>query len=214
MVLTAVSFLALSAPAWGQSDIGNDPSSFGNGIPDLIELFRARPPMGECPVGATDDHGPLPEASHLLHLGVPRFYRDYRRRLQLSADQVKALKTTQEAALAAWSSQQEKIDNLELQVWVLTGRRGDLYVFPAFSRVQPSRYVQDVIREEGERLWPLLEAGAHVYVCGDAGAMAPAVAAAFESILRDQGGLSRAKAGARRKEMVEHGKYNEDVWAT
>ncbi len=121
MVLTAVSFLALSAPAWGQSDIGNDPSSFGNGIPDLIELFRARPPMGECPVGATDDHGPLPEASHLLHLGVPRFYRDYRRRLQLSADQVKALKTTQEAALAAWYSQQEKIDNLELQVWVLTG---------------------------------------------------------------------------------------------
>lgn len=44
-------------------------------------------------------------------------------------------------------------------------------------------YVQDRLREAGARAWRLLQGGAHFYVCGDAGAMAPAVQEALLDII-------------------------------
>ena len=113
--------ISIASPAFAQSDLGSGSGEFGNDIPNLLELFRARPPMGTCPVGATDDRGPLPEGSHLLHLGVPRFYTDYRRRLGLSDEQLEALRQDQKRALEAWAKHQATIEGLEVQVWVLTG---------------------------------------------------------------------------------------------
>lgn len=113
--------LTLVAPTYAQSELGTGPVDFGNDIPDLMELFRANPPMGTCPLGATDDRGPLPEASHLLHLGVPRFFTDYRRRLGLSDEQLETLRQSQRTALAKWTEHQSAIDAFEVRVWVLTG---------------------------------------------------------------------------------------------
>lgn len=45
-------------------------------------------------------------------------------------------------------------------------------------------YVQDRLRESGDLVWRLLEAGAHFYVCGDAAHMAGAVEEALLSIIK------------------------------
>ena len=45
-------------------------------------------------------------------------------------------------------------------------------------------YVQDRLRESGDLVWRLLEAGAHFYVCGDAAHMAGAVEDALLSIIQ------------------------------
>jgi sulfite reductase alpha subunit-like flavoprotein len=44
-------------------------------------------------------------------------------------------------------------------------------------------YVQDRLREAGARVWRLLQGGAHFYVCGDAGGMAPAVQEALLDVM-------------------------------
>jgi sulfite reductase alpha subunit-like flavoprotein len=44
-------------------------------------------------------------------------------------------------------------------------------------------YVQDRLRQSGEKVWQLLEAGAHFYVCGDAAHMATAVENALVDII-------------------------------
>ena len=44
-------------------------------------------------------------------------------------------------------------------------------------------YVQDRLREAGARVWRLLQGGAHFYVCGDAGGMAPAVQEALLDVI-------------------------------
>jgi len=46
-------------------------------------------------------------------------------------------------------------------------------------------YVQDRLRQASDRIWQLLEAGAHFYVCGDAGGMAPAVQAALLDVIAE-----------------------------
>lgn len=121
-VFTTILWMASASSGFAQSGLGTDAQSLGV-MPDLAELFRARPPMGDCPVGATDEQGILPAGSHLLHLGVPRFYRDYRRRLKLTGAQLEQLAKGQERALKVWATQQVSIDALEVRVWELTGAR-------------------------------------------------------------------------------------------
>lgn len=112
-------FAMYVAPAMAQSDLA-DPALYTAG-PDLLEAFRARPPMGDCPIGAADETDVLPEGSHLLHLGVPRFYRDYRRRLRLTAAQIEALSAAQDQALRQWEERQARIEELERTLWQVTG---------------------------------------------------------------------------------------------
>jgi sulfite reductase (NADPH) flavoprotein alpha-component len=62
----------------------------------------------------------------------------------------------------------------------------------AFSRdAQPKTYVQDRLRRQGTDVYAWLEDGAHLYVCGDAAAMAPDVHATLVDIVGEAGGLSR-----------------------
>ncbi|MER6608273.1 cytochrome P450 [Streptomyces sp. NPDC000927] len=86
---------------------------------------------------------------------------------------------------------------------------------PVFSRAPENgdRFVQHRIAREADRIWELLEAGAHVRVCGDGRAMAPAVREAFQRIHRDH-----AKDDARSAEdwlaaLMDENRYVEDVWA-
>ena len=56
-------------------------------------------------------------------------------------------------------------------------------LLPAASQGAAKVYVQDRLREAGARVWRLLQGGAHFYVCGDAGSMAPAVQDALLDVM-------------------------------
>lgn len=45
--------------------------------------------------------------------------------------------------------------------------------------------MQDRLRQSADKVWPLLEAGAHFYVCGDAAHMAAAVEEALLDIITE-----------------------------
>lgn len=83
----------------------------------------------------------------------------------------------------------------------------------AFSRDQRAKvYVQDRMREQGARLWSWLEAGAHVYVCGDASRMAKDVDATLREVVATHGRLSAADADAYVKALASARRYAKDVY--
>ena len=60
----------------------------------------------------------------------------------------------------------------------------------AFSRDQPEKiYVQTRMQEQAREFWAWVQAGAYVYVCGDAKRMAKDVHQMLIDIARDQGGM-------------------------
>jgi cytochrome P450 / NADPH-cytochrome P450 reductase len=89
-------------------------------------------------------------------------------------------------------------------------------LYPCFSRV-PDRarvYVQDEVLERKDEIWELLEAGAVVYVCGDATRMAPDVRRAFAAIHRAKTGRAEAQAEAWLDDLAARNRYLVDVWAS
>jgi cytochrome P450/NADPH-cytochrome P450 reductase len=85
----------------------------------------------------------------------------------------------------------------------------------AFSRVGAvKRYVQHRIAEHGDELWPLLEAGAIVYVCGDGSRMEPDVREAFRALHQRKTGSTPEAAGAWLDTLTATGRYVLDVWAS
>jgi cytochrome P450 / NADPH-cytochrome P450 reductase len=84
----------------------------------------------------------------------------------------------------------------------------------AFSRVegQPKTYVQNRIEAQREEIWPLLEGDATVYVCGDAGRMAPDVERAFVELFREEKGASEEEAEGWMAELKASSRYLLDVW--
>ncbi|MEM1375283.1 MAG: sulfite reductase flavoprotein subunit alpha [Pseudomonadota bacterium] len=83
----------------------------------------------------------------------------------------------------------------------------------AFSRDQEDKvYVQDLIRQEGAALWQAIEAGAHIYVCGDAKRMAPDVEAAFIEVIARHGEMSERYAADRLAQLRRQGRYAKDVY--
>jgi sulfite reductase (NADPH) flavoprotein alpha-component len=83
----------------------------------------------------------------------------------------------------------------------------------AFSRDQEARvYVQHRMHERSRELWAWLEAGAHVYVCGDARRMAKDVDDALRAILEREGSLSAGEARQRLADLGASGRYQRDVY--
>ena len=98
----------------------------------------------------------------------------------------------------------------DLERWAADGI-ADLHV--AFSRKEKTKtYVQDLIREKSEQVWPLLEAGAHIYVCGDGGRMEPDVRRALARIYSEEKDVSAEAADAWIDALTAEGRYNLDVW--
>jgi cytochrome P450 / NADPH-cytochrome P450 reductase len=62
-------------------------------------------------------------------------------------------------------------------------------------------------------VWGLLEAGAHVRVCGDGRAMAPAVRDALCALHRRYTGSSPEEAAQWLAALTAEDRYVEDVWA-
>ncbi|GIE83150.1 bifunctional reductase [Actinoplanes philippinensis] len=83
----------------------------------------------------------------------------------------------------------------------------------AFSRDQRSKiYVQDRMREKGAMLWAWLQAGACLYVCGDASRMARDVDRALHDIAVNHGRLTEEAATAYLKQLATDKRYVRDVY--
>ncbi|XP_071945366.1 NADPH--cytochrome P450 reductase-like [Antedon mediterranea] len=100
----------------------------------------------------------------------------------------------------------------ELKEYVNNGTLTDMFV--AFSRDQEKkRYVQDLLKEEADKVWKLIEKGAHIYVCGDARNMAPDVLKTIRGIITEKGELTSSAAEDYLKKMQSKGRYSCDVWS-
>ena len=86
----------------------------------------------------------------------------------------------------------------------------------SFSRVegQEKCYVQNEIYVRRDTVWQLLEAGAVIYVCGDASRMAPDVRRTFAAIYTEKTGCSVAEAEKWLNELTAQNRYRLDVWAS
>lgn len=109
--------------------------------------------------------------------------------------------------------EQDFIYEDELTRWA---DEGIVTLHVAFSRApdRPKAYVQDEILLQADEVWRLLEAGATVYVCGDASRMAPDVRRAFASVYRTRTGAGDAAAEAWLTQLAADGRYIADVWAS
>ncbi|MFT4116343.1 bifunctional cytochrome P450/NADPH--P450 reductase [Bradyrhizobium sp.] len=87
-------------------------------------------------------------------------------------------------------------------------------LFTAFSRADgPKTYVQHLLAAQKDKVWPLIEQGAIIFVCGDGGRMEPDVKAALVAIYRERSGADVA-AGARWiEDLGAKNRYVLDVWA-
>ncbi|KJH48682.1 FAD binding domain protein [Dictyocaulus viviparus] len=100
----------------------------------------------------------------------------------------------------------------EIEQMVDDGVITNLYL--AFSRAQEQKvYVQDRLWESREKVWNVLEAGAHIYVCGDARNMARDVQNTLQRIFRDVGHKSEEEASKLLKDLERQRRYQADVWS-
>lgn len=91
---------------------------------------------------------------------------------------------------------------------------GVIDLHTAFSRAQAERvYVQDVLRQQQDKVWRLIEGGGIVYVCGDGASMEPDVRRTITKIYAEQSDVSYAEAEAWMEEFASSGRYVLDVWA-
>lgn len=113
-----------------------------------------------------------------------------------------------------FGARQSSTDHLyrdQVQRWVDRGvlTRLDL----AFSRDQKEKiYVQDRMWENGPDFWAWLDAGSHVYICGDASRMAKDVHETMVRIISTYGGRSPEQAEAYLEDMRKAGRYARDVY--
>lgn len=84
----------------------------------------------------------------------------------------------------------------------------------AFSRLdgQPKMYVQNALKANRKVVWSSIQEGAVIYLCGDAGRMAPAVEEAFVGLYRDETGASEKEGEAWMKGLKDSHRYVADVW--
>jgi len=86
----------------------------------------------------------------------------------------------------------------------------------AFSRLDTQKkcYVQDEVYARRDEVWALIEAGAVVYVCGDASRMAPDVRRTMAAIYCEKMKANDAAAETWLNEMTAGNRYLVDVWAS
>jgi len=93
--------------------------------------------------------------------------------------------------------------------------KGVITLHTAFSREQGHKiYVQDRLKQHGDDVWELLEAGGHFYVCGDGLHMAGAVEKELLEIVEGRQGLGPDAAKAYVESLIEAGRFQKDVWIT
>lgn len=98
--------------------------------------------------------------------------------------------------------------------WQAALRDGQLHRLDlAFSRDQASKiYVQHRLLERATEVYAWIQAGAHIYVCGDANQMAKDVHQALLQIACQEGDLDTARAKQWLDELAAQGRYARDVY--
>ncbi|MCK6073792.1 bifunctional cytochrome P450/NADPH--P450 reductase [Paenibacillus silvae] len=94
-------------------------------------------------------------------------------------------------------------------------QEGLVQLHTAFSRIdgQEKCYVQHRMKQDAQLLIPLLESGAHLYICGDGSHMAPDVEATLKQAYADVRGKTSEEAQVWFEQLEEQGRYAKDVWA-
>lgn len=113
-----------------------------------------------------------------------------------------------------FGDQREQYDHIyrdELERFVSDGLLDHLDV--AFSRDQQHKvYVQDRMRARGAELFRWLDDGAYLFVCGDAGRMAPDVEGALLDIIAEHGGHNPDEARDILSRLKKDKRYVRDVY--
>ena len=93
--------------------------------------------------------------------------------------------------------------------------QGIIKLMTSFSRVtaQNKCYVQDEIYTRRAEVWELIQAGAGIYVCGDASRMAPDVRRTFAAIYSEKTGATNVEAEQWLNNLTAQNRYLVDVWA-
>lgn len=98
--------------------------------------------------------------------------------------------------------------------WLQALKRGQLQRLEvAFSRDQPERiYVQHRIAERARELVEWIDAGAHLYVCGDASRMAPDVERALINAIATVRDIDAGAASEELDQLASQGRYARDIY--
>lgn len=108
-------------------------------------------------------------------------------------------------------SAKDHIYKEQLEKWRGSGLISRLTL--AFSRDQKEKvYVQNRMREQGREFWAWLEAGAVIYICGDAERMAKDVDKALHDIVMEQGDMNEAQAKRYVETLSSEHRYLRDVY--
>ncbi|MFK3858934.1 assimilatory sulfite reductase (NADPH) flavoprotein subunit [Pseudoalteromonas rhizosphaerae] len=106
---------------------------------------------------------------------------------------------------------QDFLYQVEIQGYLKSGLLSKVDV--AFSRDQAEKvYVQDKLRQNSKDVFAWLEAGAHLYICGDANRMAKDVHNALVDIISENTGKSYEDADQYLKDLRSANRYQKDVY--
>ena len=99
----------------------------------------------------------------------------------------------------------------EVEGWAAAGI---VEPYMAFSAVpsHPWKFVQDALWAEQERVRAAIDAGAHIFLCGDGKFMAPAVRDTLIRIRMQQDGVEHAQASDWLNDLIEDGRFHQDVF--
>ena len=91
---------------------------------------------------------------------------------------------------------------------------GIVEVHTAFSRVEdmPKTYCQQRIVDLQEEVWRLIQAGAKIYLCGDANRLAPGIRQALIAIFKLNTGARTEHGEVWLDELAAEQRYLVDVW--
>ncbi|MEU5977017.1 cytochrome P450 [Streptomyces sp. NPDC047315] len=131
------------------------------------------------------------------------------------ADRVAAPAPDRAPLLAYVGCDHPDVDFLHRAEFEAAQDAGAVSLRPTYSRApeDDARFVQHRLLRESAEVWGLLAAGAHVRVCGDGRAMAPAVRDALRTIHARHTGADREAAAAWLTGLMADERYVEDVWA-
>jgi cytochrome P450/NADPH-cytochrome P450 reductase len=99
----------------------------------------------------------------------------------------------------------------DMQGWMAAGLI-TLHLAHSAMEGHPHAYVQHVLAVAGPAFWPILNADAQVYVCGDGRLMAPAVREALIDVHEAATGSSRDAASLWLEGLIDAGRYHQDVY--
>lgn len=172
-----------------------------------------RAPLGEAsiPIFLAPSHFRLPEDIHqdVMMIGPGTGVAPFRGFMQ-----ERIARGSKGRSWLFFGAQQRQTDYLYEDEWEAYLSQGYLSAISlAFSRDQADKvYVQHKMLEAADQLWSWLEAGAYVYVCGDAKAMAKDVEAAFLQIIMDKGKRDLDSAKSYLKALKKASRYQRDVY--